>query len=70
MCQMDMYRETTEERLRRYLAEAQKDLMLVCEAARDVSLSDATVRMVALGVQPPTADDITWAGKVIDELVP
>jgi hypothetical protein len=38
-----------------------KELALIREAAQDSTLSDAAVRAVASGLQPPTADDIEWA---------
>ena len=47
--------------LRAELEQANKELALVREAAHDQSLSDAAARVVAAGLQEPTADDITWA---------
>jgi len=44
-----------------------KELVLIREAAMDPSLSDAAARAVALGTEPPTADDIAWAQEVLRE---
>ena len=45
--------------------EAEQELKLIREAARDTSLSDAAVRAIANGTEPPTPDDIEWARSVL-----
>ena len=41
--------------------ELQREVALIREAARDMSLSDGAVRVVAAGTEPPTANDLAWA---------